>query len=225
MCDATDMQKLILTVPFLLDGLAADRDILKLLQEKKIRVNDPIPGMIQCWNDYIRWYHLYRQGDINAPALDVLDTMGRDLLDSLPVIFQHVSATTGKSVWCTEKVHSILHARENIKRSGRCRNAQVTEMKHKTIKEKARNTNNQRTFGLSLLISELRADAAAALAAHMAVSPEKRGITLLHHLPLYCTLLHHMPLYCTILHFTAPYCTILHHTAPYCTLLFGLNDF
>ena len=214
MCDATDMQKLILTVPFLLDGLAADRDILKLLQEKKIRVNDPIPGMIQCWNDYIRWYHLYRRGDINAPALDVLDTMGCDLLDSLPVIFQHVSATTGKSVWCTEKVHSILHARANIKLSGRRQNAstQVTEMKHKTIKEKARNTNNQRTFGLSLLTSELRADAAAALAAHMAVSPEKRDITLLHLTAPHATLLHHMPLYCTILHFTAPYCTILHFT-------------
>ena len=80
-------------------------------------------------------------------------------------------------MWCTEKVHAILHARENIKRSGRCWNAsmQVTEMKYnlKTIKEKARNTNNQLTFGLSLLISELKADAAAGLAAHMTVSPGK----------------------------------------------------
>ena len=52
---------------------------------------------------------------------------------------------------------------------------QVTEMKYnlKTIKEKARNTNNQLTFGLSLLISELKADAAAGLAAHMTVSPGK----------------------------------------------------
>jgi len=220
-CDATDMQKLILTVPFLLDGLAADGDILKCLNEQKIRVNNPIPGMIECWNDYIRWYHLYRQGDINSPALKVLDTMGRELLDSLPVIFPHVSATTGKSVWCTEKVHSILHARANIKRSGRCRNAstQVTEMKHKTIKEKARNTNNQRTFGLSLLTSELRADAAAALAAHMAVSPGKRGMpppaTLLHHLPLYCTTCHFTAPPATLLHHLPLYCTILHHTAPY----------
>ena len=121
--------------------------------------------MISCWNDYLRWYHLD------------LDEMGKDLLENMKATFLHFAEKTDKSVWCTEKIHSILHANENIKLSGRSWNSdtQVTEMKHKTIKVKAKNTNNQHTFGLSLLLSEMRADAVKALAIRLAVSLGKRG--------------------------------------------------
>jgi hypothetical protein len=182
-CDATDMQKLTLLVPFLLDGLAVHKDFTrKKIRDQKHNIIDetvipnPVPGMISCWNDYLRWYHVYRQRENSEIAIDDLEGLGKDLLENLKRTFPHFT-DTNKSVWCTEKIHSILHAKENIVRSGRSRNfgTQVTEMKHKLIKVKAKNTNNQHTFALSLLLSEMRADAVKALAMHLKVSPGKRG--------------------------------------------------
>jgi hypothetical protein len=100
--------------------------------------------------------------------------MGKDLLETLKATFPHFN-DKNKSVWCTEKIHSILHAKENIVRSGSSWDfgTQVTEMKHKLIKVKAKNTNNQHTFTLSLLLSEMRAGAVKALAMHLKVSPAR----------------------------------------------------
>jgi hypothetical protein len=179
-CDATDMQKLTLLLPFLLHGLA-DVEIQRHNDGSAAadRIINPIPGMIACWNDYLRWYHLYRQRESNEPALQRLDATGILLLENLKATFPYLK-TNGTSGWCTEKIHSILHAKENIERSGRCRNwsTQVTETKHKSIKDKCRMTNNQHSIGFSLLHSELKADAAAGLAAHMARQLRKRGVLL-----------------------------------------------
>lgn len=171
-CDATDMHRLTLVVPFVLDGLA-DAEILQHnsgVPRAADRITNPIPEMIACWNDYLRWYHLYRQGENNELALDRLDATGVALLEDLKRIFPYCN-DDGSSLWCTEKVHNaFLHAKDNIKRSGRCRNlsTQVTEMKHKGMKDQALLSNNHHTLGLSILRAAAKADAAACLASHQA---------------------------------------------------------
>ena len=70
-------------------------------------------------------------------------------------------------MWCTEKVHSILHAACLIRHCGRSKNVtcQVTEARHKGVKAKGTKTNRDpTTHGLSVMKAEVRDSAARMMA-------------------------------------------------------------
>ncbi len=52
--DATDVQKLLDSLPYLLDGLAD----VELNEFNLGKVADPIPGSIMAINSWMHWYHL-----------------------------------------------------------------------------------------------------------------------------------------------------------------------
>ena len=88
-----------------------------------------------------------------------LDGMGVALLDTLQRVFPYTvklaprSALT-RSIWCTEKVHSIVHGSRNLRCVGRSRNitCQVTESRLKGLKAKGHMTNrHQATYGWSIM--------------------------------------------------------------------------
>ncbi len=66
---------------------------------------------------------------------------------------------TWRSMWCNEKLHSILHGPRTLVRMGRIQNVscQVTETSHKEVKKKGSRTNrNPATSGLSIMKAQLR---------------------------------------------------------------------
>jgi len=170
--DATDVQKLMLNMPYLLDGLAQDE--LAAFNAGKApaeRVADPMPEVIKVVNEWLHWYHLFRQPVHDEAELARLTSMGRALLPSLERVFPfrvRVNATTTtRSMWCTEKVHSILHAPRLIRQCGRSKNVscQVTEARHKGVKAKGTKTNRDpATHGLSVMKAEVRDSAARMMA-------------------------------------------------------------
>ena len=59
--DASDVQRLMLAIPFLLDGLASDD--LQAFNAGKTpgnRLLDPMPEAIMAVNEWLHWYHMYR---------------------------------------------------------------------------------------------------------------------------------------------------------------------
>ena len=61
MVDATDVQRLMLALPFLLDGLA-DKEVKAFNAGKAPadRVVDLVPDAIMAVNEWLHWYHMYR---------------------------------------------------------------------------------------------------------------------------------------------------------------------
>ena len=80
-------------------------------------------------------------------------------------------ATEGfRSFFCCEKPHSMTHWADNYAMVGRIRtmSTQVTESRYKsTVKTKARKTNNQASFGGSLLQNNMEVEAAIEMARHL----------------------------------------------------------
>ena len=69
--------------------------------------------------------------------------------------------------WCTEKPHSMVHWARNRRTVGRPRtiSTNVTESRMKTaVKTKAKKTNNQASFGGSILKANMEVEAAIQLA-------------------------------------------------------------
>ena len=134
--DASDVQRLMLALPFLLDGLAQDElQAFNSGKPQDQRVTDPIPDVIKAVNEWLHWYHLYRQPESDEDnSLPRLEERGMDLLDTLQTVFPYTVKLPGKanratrSMWCNEKVHSILHGSRNIRQVGRSKNitCQVT---------------------------------------------------------------------------------------------------
>ena len=101
-----------------------------------------------------------------------LDAMGEALLDTLQRVFPYTVKLSSqsqqtRSIWCTEKVHSILHGSHNLRRVGRSRNitCQVTESRLKALKAKGHMTNrNPDTYGMSIMRAEVRECAAQEMA-------------------------------------------------------------
>jgi len=61
MVDATDVQRLMLALPFVLDGLACEE--VKAFNAGKApsnRVVDLVPEAIMAVNEWLHWYHMYR---------------------------------------------------------------------------------------------------------------------------------------------------------------------
>ena len=60
--DASDVQRLMLAMPFLLDDLAsADVDAHNSTRSAADHVLDPVPEAISAVNEWLHWYQLYRQ--------------------------------------------------------------------------------------------------------------------------------------------------------------------
>jgi len=197
--DASDVQRLMLALPFLLAGLACEElEQFNALLSPAEQEQDPIPEAIEAVNAWLHWYHLYRQpesgtythvlaciGKYNGMYSHVfvriladsasharLDGMGVALLDTLQRVFPYTvklaprSALT-RSIWCTEKVHSIVHGSRNLRCVGRSRNitCQVTESRLKGLKAKGHMTNrHQATYGWSIMRAEIRECAAQEMA-------------------------------------------------------------
>jgi hypothetical protein len=179
--DASDVQRLMLTMPFMLASLASEE--LQAYNHGKSaaeRVADPIPDVIMAVNDWLHWYHLYRQPESDDESVDRLTDMGKNLLATLQRVFPYtvrVSAQHTRSMWCTEKVHSILHAPDNIRKVGRSQNitCQVTEARHVLLKAKGHLTNRDpATYGKSIMLAEVRESAAQQMAQHV----DARGMQL-----------------------------------------------
>ena len=67
--DATDVQRLMLTLPFLLDGLAVDEvEAFNAGKPQDQHVTNPLPDVIEAVNAWLHWYHLYRQQESDGTA-------------------------------------------------------------------------------------------------------------------------------------------------------------
>ncbi len=116
--------------------------------------------MIVAINKYLpQAYHMYRDRAeaLSTPEVRRLDSMSRDALATLQKEFPFgVTRADGtlRLFWCTEKPHSMVHWASNWRTVGRPRtiSTNVTKSRMKTaVKTKAKKTNNQASFGGSIL--------------------------------------------------------------------------
>ena len=124
---------------------------------------------------YTLWcrYHLFRHPTPDDGDVEALTDKGRALLVTLKRVFpfeMQVGRTKWRSMWCNEKVHSILHAPRTILSMGRSQNVccQVTELKHKGVKRKGSRMNrNPGTSGFSIMNQELKDSACQRMAENL----------------------------------------------------------
>ena len=126
--------------------------------------------MIVAINKYLQAYHMYRAEALSTPEVRRLDSMSRDALATLQKEFPFgVKRADGtlRLFWCTEKPHSMVHWASNRRTVGRPRtiSTNVTESRMKTaVKTKAKKTNNQASFGGSIIKANMEVEAAIQLA-------------------------------------------------------------
>ena len=136
-------------------------------------MKDPFRPIIGGINEYLHAYHMYRAEALTVPEITTLDTKSRQALHTLQTVFPfYVTLKNGtrRSLFCTEKPHSMTHWADNYYTVGRCRTAstQVTETRMKSaVKTKAKNTNNQASFGMSLLRHNQNVEASMELSRHL----------------------------------------------------------
>jgi hypothetical protein len=164
--DAGDVQKLMLLLPYLLDGLADEElEAHNSARAVAARIADPIPETCMAINEWLHWYKLFRKPEPTDDDVDRLTDMGKALLGTLELVFPfkvRVGKVSWRSMWCNEKVHSILHAPRTLVRMGRSQNVscQVTETSHKGVKRKgSRSNRNPKTAGMSIMKTQLRESA------------------------------------------------------------------
>ena len=115
-------------------------------------------------------YRLYRDPTPDDDDVEQLTVMGKALLETLKRVFPFevkIGRYSKRSMWCNEKVHSILHAPRTLVRMGRSKNVscQVTELRHKGVKRKGSRTNrNPGSAGFSVMNQELRDSACQRMA-------------------------------------------------------------
>ena len=99
--------------------------------------------------------------------------MSRDALATLQKEFPfgvQLADGTLRLFWCTEKPHSMVHWASNRRTVGRPRtiSTNVTESRMKTaVKTPSRKTNNQASFGGSLLKNNMEVEAAMEMQRHL----------------------------------------------------------
>ena len=176
MCDANDVMKAMLAMPFALEGLAEKElnDFNSRIAGCRGRVKDPCRAMISTYNKYLHWYLMYRARHLTEDEITHMDGKGKELLDSLVSTFPHgvtLSDGTFRSLFCSEKPHSIIHAGRNYRFMGRPKNHNTVapETRHKETKRKAHKTNNQFSVGTSILQSSMEAER------HLSFLQDKRG--------------------------------------------------
>lgn len=120
--DAGDVQKLMLLLPSLLDGLA-DEALAEHVAGGGAPLADPFPAVNLAINEWLSWYHLYRKPEPDEDDVARLTDMSEALLSTLEHVFPFKVRVgkngTMRSMWCNEKVHSILHAPRTLRRMGR----------------------------------------------------------------------------------------------------------
>ncbi len=99
--------------------------------------------------------------------------MSRNALETLQRVFQYgVRSKNGtfRSWFCTEKPHAMTHWADNYETVGRIRiiPTTVTETQMKSaVKTMAKKTNNQASFGGSLLKNNMAVEAAMEMQRHL----------------------------------------------------------
>jgi hypothetical protein len=169
--DANDVTKLMLALIFVLEGLGQpEREAYNRRQARpRDRISDPFRPIIGALNSYLHAYHMYRAEALREPEIQRLDTMSRNALENLQRVFPYgVRSKNGtfRSWFCTEKPHSMTHWADNYAAVGRIRiiSTSVTESRMKTaVKTPSRKTNNQASFGGSLLKNNMEVEAAMEL--------------------------------------------------------------
>jgi hypothetical protein len=105
--------------------------------------------------------------------IERLDTISSNALESLQRVFPYgvrYKNGTFRSWFCTEKKHSMTHWADNYSTVGRIRiiSTSVTESRMKTaVKTLSPKTNNQASFGGSLLKNNMEVEAAMELQRHL----------------------------------------------------------
>jgi hypothetical protein len=180
MCDANDVMKAMLAMPFALEGLAEKElnDFNSRIAGCRGRVKDPCRAMISTYNKYLHWYLMYRARHLTEDEITHMDGKGKELLDSLVSTFPHgvtLSDGTFRSLFCSEKPHSIIHAGRNYRFMGRPKNYNTVapETRHKETKRKTHKTNNHCTVGKSILQSNMDVEAER----HLSFLHDQRGGT------------------------------------------------
>ena len=177
MCDANDVIKAMLALPFALDGLA-EKELAAYNSSSlsRRRVKDPCKPMISAYNRFLHWYVRYRARFMTQDEIQRMDDDGESLLRTLVSTFPHgvtLKNGTFRSAFCTEKPHSIVHSGRNYRFMGRCKNYNTStpETRHKETKRKAHKTNNQFSVGMSILQSSMDMEAER----HLSFLQDKRG--------------------------------------------------
>ena len=102
-----------------------------------------------------------------------LDTLSRNALENLQRVFPYgvrYANGTFRSWFCTEKPHSMTHWADNYATVGRTRiiSTSPTEARMKTaVKVPSKKTNNQASFGDSILKNNMEVEAAMELQRHL----------------------------------------------------------
>ena len=75
-------------------------------------MSDPFRPIIGALNEYLHAYHMHRAEALSVTEIVTLDTQSRQALDTLQRVFPYSVTLAGgcqRSVWCTEKAHSMTH--------------------------------------------------------------------------------------------------------------------
>ena len=148
------------------------------------RHGDPFRPIIGALNSYLHAYHMYRAEALRETEIRRLDTLSRNALETLQRVFPYgvrYANGTFRSWFCTEKPHSMTHWADNYATVGRIRiiSTSVTETRMKSaIKIPSRKTNNQASFGGSLLKNNMEVEAAMELQGHLDESGVHRVYTI-----------------------------------------------
>ena len=130
---------------------------------------------------------MYRAAALRAPEIRRLDNLSSNAPENLHRVFPYGFRSkngTFRSWFCTEKPHSMTHWADNYKIVGRIRiiSTRVAESRMKTaVKTPAQKTNNQASFGGSLLKNNMEVDlveAAMELQRHLDETSFHRVFTL-----------------------------------------------
>ncbi len=137
MCDANDVIKALLAMPFALDVLA-DKELNAYNSQRA--GGSPCKPMISVYNMFLHWYVRYRAQFMTWDEIQRMDDDWEKLLRTLVSTFPHgvtLENGTFRSAFCTEKPHSIVHSGRN-----KNYNSSAAETRHKETKRKAHKTNN-----------------------------------------------------------------------------------
>ena len=88
--DATDVQRLMLALPFLLDDLVRNElDDFNRGKTAAQRLADPMPAAIMAVNEWLHWYQLYRAEEADDDSNARLTRMGNELIATLQRVFPY----------------------------------------------------------------------------------------------------------------------------------------